>query len=80
MTSQVWLASLLDRENLVAEGWISGTQICEVAYEGEEFTCYLFERGKTVDGADVVVREALQRLRSEYLISFTLEPKYVELS
>ena len=79
MTRTIQLASLPDRENLVAEGWISGTQICEVAYEGQEITCYVFQRGRAIDDADIVIKEALQRLRSEYNIPLTLKPKYVEL-
>ena len=64
--SFVQMASLPDRENLVAEAWSDGKQICEVSYENGTFSCLIFSSKAVSEDEQDLIEKAVSRMRLEY--------------
>lgn len=62
----VELASFPDRENLVAEAWSEGVQLCEVSYEQGQLLCIVFADEGTLPSHADLVAKAEWRLRELY--------------
>ena len=68
----IQLASLPDRDNVVAEGWLDGVQICEVSFEDRNLACQLFHTGLMPSmQTQPVIDAAIERLRTFHSVSST---------
>ena len=65
----VQLASLPDCDNVAAEGWLDGVQVCEVSFENGKIACQLFDTGlMPPERIKAVVAAAIDRLRAFHSI------------
>ena len=65
------LASVPDRENLVAEASAGGVQICEISYEQGRLCCLCFVNENALLSHGELIAAAEQRMREAYGIPAT---------
>jgi hypothetical protein len=62
------LASVPDHDNLVAEAWVGGRQLCEVSYERGVLSCLCFAGEDAAQAHRELVALAERRIRETYLV------------